>query len=1751
MLKPSNVRTFRATLLGTAALTCVGVPLAQAQTLPTGGAFTAGSGSIATSGAKATITQTSPFGIVSWSGFSVGAGGTVQFNNGSGATLNRVAGSNMSQIDGKVSATGSVYLINPNGVVIGPGGRVVTGGSFVASTRDIADSQFLAGGALTASGTSGGAVNNAGHIVSQGGDVVLIGASVGNTGNIAAPNGTAALTAGNRVVLTSATGPSGISVAADVNATGDASNSGRIKAAAVALRSAGGNVYALAGNRSGLVQATGTKTIDGQVWLTAPEGTTTVAGTVTARTAGGNGGTIVANGQQVAIGGSAVLSASGKRGGTVLVGVSAPGGANEARRTTVASGARILATGAGAGNGGHIETSGQTLSLGKATISAGQGGSWLIDPTDLTIDSAAATTINASLNSGTNVTEQTTSTTASGSGTQSAGAGDITVAAPLSWSSSATLTLSSFNSINVNAPIAISGAGGLVLVTNNNAGAASTGTGFVNFVGGANVAYTGTGGSLTIDGTPFTLEYNLTSLASDIAGSPSGHFALATSIDAGSTTYALAPIPTAFTDTFEGLGNTVSNLTIVSGDANVGLFAQIGFGGAVRDLGLPGGSVAATGSGAYNAGMLVGFNNGTLFNVYTTGSVTGSTSGSNGSVGGLVGANVGFGNISVAYATGTVTSAGADLVGGLAGSNTGTISNAYATGSVGSGNGGYAGGFVGVSDTPLASIANAYATGSVTGGTGATVGGFVGFNSQGAIDVTYAAGTVTGPAGSTGGYAGNNTGTINGSYWDQSRNTVAAGIGTGSGSVTALSSGNEFTLASYTAFTASTTPGARGNAWVIVDNDGALNNFGATPGSTLPMLASEYKTTIVNAHQLQLMAMALGATYTLGANVDASITATAQAAANGADVWSNTGFTPIGGNLAASFTGTFNGQNRSIRNLTIDTRFDGAQSDGLFGSVGAAGTVANVSLIGGTVFGNGDGTAGAIAGFNNGTVSNVTSSVTVTGPTAGGLIGSDSGTLSNSSASGSVTAYLQPGNIGGLVGSESGTIANSFATGAVSDGGNHGSSLGGLVGSLGGTVTTAYATGSVTGVANSFAGGLVGENRGAISVAYATGAVNVGASSNAGGLVGGNDNGATILNAYATGSVTAGAGSNAGGLIGKSTAGSAATNAYALGAATGGGAGTTGAMVGSDDGTGTFTNLYWDTTTTGSSTGIGSGGSTGMTGLTTRQWLTAGPVATSTFDTIATWVAGYPYPVLQALPYVLVNGSGTVTYGSSTPAMTIGTVKDQSGNNAVGLIGTSGLSWISTALSTSTVGSGTYVAGGIGGTVNAGYQLTYNATATIAAAALTVTANNRVKTYGQTATLGTAAFTTSGLVNGDSVTGATLTSAGSIATATVADAPYAIVASAATGSGLSNYAITYNNGSLTVNTAPLTVTASNQVKTYGQTASLGTTAFTQSGLLNSDSIGGVTLASAGSIATATVAGAPYAIVASAATGSGLTNYAITYNSGSLTVNTALLTITASNQVKTYGQTASLGTTAFSQSGLLNSDSIGGVTLASAGSIATATVAGSPYAIVASAATGSGLCNYAIAYNNGSLTVNTAPLTIAADNRSKTAGQELTLGTTAFTATGLLNGNTVAGVTLTSLGAPASAGTGGSPYAIVASNAAGSGLANYAIVYVNGLLTVTAAPASNPVPTPVFTLASLPQPVPYDGAEALILVPGALYGPLPAVMTTAVSTVADDEIDLSGDVRQMFSREQAQTGASGSRHLIVRLPPAPPLLGGAF
>ena len=120
-------------------------------------------------------------------------------------------------------------------------------------------------------------------------------------------------------------------------------------------------------------------------------------------------------------------------------------------------------------------------------------------------------------------------------------------------------------------------------------------------------------------------------------------------------------------------------------------------------------------------------------------------------------------------------------------------------------------------------------------------------------------------------------------------------------------------------------------------------------------------------------------------------------------------------------------------------------------------------------------------------------------------------------------------------------------------------------------------------------------------------------------------------------------------------------------------------------------------------------------------------------------------------------------------------------------------------------------------------------------------------------------------------------------------------------------------------------------------------------------------------------------------------------------------------------------------------------------------------------TGVGICIVTAAQGGGGGTAPAAPvthlfridpatLTIAATNKTKTAGHVLVLdGTTDFTTAGLVGTDTVTSVTLDSAGAAAGATVVGSPYVISIDAAVGTGLGNYTITYVNGQLTVTAKP----------------------------------------------------------------------------------------------
>ncbi len=452
---------------------------------------------------------------------------------------------------------------------------------------------------------------------------------------------------------------------------------------------------------------------------------------------------------------------------------------------------------------------------------------------------------------------------------------------------------------------------------------------------------------------------------------------------------------------------------------------------------------------------------------------------------------------------------------------------------------------------------------------------------------------------------------------------------------------------------------------------------------------------------------------------------------------------------------------------------------------------------------------------------------------------------------------------------------------------------------------------------------------------------------------------------------------------------------------------------------------------------------------------TGGAAGASNYNVVAVVEgdAGLVTGVINPATLSYVANATAMTYGGAIPALSgavTGFVNGETAQSAT----TGAATFTTSATSASNVGN--YAITGSGLAANNGdyvfAQAASNATSlTINPATLTITANNQSKTYGQAANLGTTAFTESGLVtvNGDSVSGVTLSSPGAVGSATVGT--YALSASNATGLGLSNYTIVYNNApvGLTVDPATLTIIAGNNSKTYGTTASLGTTAYTENGLVTADgdSISSVTFSSLGSGVSAGVGN--YALSA-AVTGQRLSNYNITYINGALTVDPATLTITATNQSKTYGQTANLGTTAFTETGLVtaNGDSINGVTLASPGVAATATVAGGPYAIVGSNAQGAGLRNYTITYSNGALTVSPATLTYTANSASMIYGGS----TPSLTGnvTGFVNGETLVTATTGALGfgSPANATSNVGGYAIT-----GTGLTanngNYVFVQASG------------------------------------------------------------------------------------------------------
>ena len=366
-----------------------------------------------------------------------------------------------------------------------------------------------------------------------------------------------------------------------------------------------------------------------------------------------------------------------------------------------------------------------------------------------------------------------------------------------------------------------------------------------------------------------------------------------------------------------------------------------------------------------------------------------------------------------------------------------------------------------------------------------------------------------------------------------------------------------------------------------------------------------------------------------------------------------------------------------------------------------------------------------------------------------------------------------------------------------------------------------------------------------------------------------------------------------------------------------------------------------------------------------------------------------------------------------------------------------------------------------------GNGTTFTLKLTVSKGTITITANDVSKTYGTAITSpgsGSTAFTVTGLAPGDDISTVSI-SYGTGATAVSGVNTYSsqVTPSAAIGTyNAANYnAIVYNKGAIIVGKALLTVTANNQTRVYGASNPAFTLSY--SGFVNGEGTGVLNTAPSGSTtATSASSVGTYAITV----GGGSDNdYSFSYVSGFLTITPANLTITANNASKTYGATLSnpaSGSSAFTATGLAGGTIT--VTLTySAGSAAT-DPGGTTGTITPSSATGSGFSasNYNITYSTGTLTVTAAALTISASNVSHTYGTTLAspgAGATAFTSSGLKNGESIGSATIT-YGTGASAASSAGTYskqAFIASATGGTfNPGNYNITYDPGNITVSQA-----------------------------------------------------------------------------------------------
>ena len=294
--------------------------------------------------------------------------------------------------------------------------------------------------------------------------------------------------------------------------------------------------------------------------------------------------------------------------------------------------------------------------------------------------------------------------------------------------------------------------------------------------------------------------------------------------------------------------------------------------------------------------------------------------------------------------------------------------------------------------------------------------------------------------------------------------------------------------------------------------------------------------------------------------------------------------------------------------------------------------------------------------------------------------------------------------------------------------------------------------------------------------------------------------------------------------------------------------------------------------------------------------LFGGSTSNTSFDYAQdTWVWGIPGLAAQAISFTSTPPSPANYGGSYTPAATGGA----SGNpvlfsvnaSSAGVCSINGptVSFIGAGncvIDANQVGDNDYVAAP---TVEQSFM--------VQPAALTITASSPAMTYGGSVPAVTPAYR--GFVNGD--TAASLTTPPTCTSPATSSSPVgSALATTCSGAVDANYQITYVPGTLTVQPAALTITASSPAMTYGGSVPAVTPAYR--GFVNGDTAASLTTPPT-CTSPATSSSPVGSALATTCSGAVDANYQITYVPGTLTVQPAALTITASSPAMTYGASA--------------------------------------------------------------------------------------------------------------------------------------------------------------------------------------------------------------------------------------------------------